>query len=300
MEKPPYIWFNGEIIRWEDAKIHVITHSLHYGSAVFEGERFYKTGEQETSIFRLADHTKRLFYSASTLKMHIPFSEEEINAAHIELFKKNGISSGYIRPLAFYGEKMGLNPKGAPVETLIAAWGWGKYLADRPLSVKISKYMRIHPKSIIADAKISGYYANSIFASQDIEGEYDEALLLDFNGNVAEGPGENIFLVKDGEIFTPAIGSILPGITRDSVMTIANDLGYSVTEKEISPEELFEADELFFTGSAAEVSAIGKLDDRLIADGNEGSITKIIREKYFDAVQGKAPEYEAWLTRIAI
>ncbi|MEI7511705.1 MAG: branched-chain amino acid transaminase [Candidatus Peregrinibacteria bacterium] len=300
MEKPPFIWFNGQIMPWADAKIHVITHSLHYGSAVFEGERFYKTGENETAIFRLADHTKRLFYSASVLKMDIPFSVEEINAVHIDLLAKNGLSSGYIRPLAFFGEKMGLNPKGAPVETLIAAWGWGKYLADKPLSVKISKYIRIHPKSLITDAKVSGYYANSIFASQEIEGEYDEALLLDFNGNVAEGPGENIFMVKNGEIFTPALGSILPGITRDSIMTIARDLGYRVTEKELSPDDLFTADELFFTGSAAEVSAIGTLDDRQISDGNEGKITKIIKTKYFDAVQGKAPEYEAWLTRIAI
>jgi len=306
MDKTEFMWFNGKLTPWEEIKISPLSHTLHYGSGVFEGERFYESGKNETSIFRLEDHTKRLFYSAKAMDMNIPFTEEEISQATISTVAATKLTSGYIRPLCFFGEKMGLNPAGAPVETLIAAWGWGKYLADRPLSVKISKYVRIHPRSTVADAKISGHYVNSIMASQEIQGKYDEALLLDFEGNVAEGPGENLFVVKDGKISTPSssTGRILKGITRDTIITLARDLGIEVEERVISPEELFEADELFFTGSAAEVGPIGMLDDKKIGKGEdagkEGPICAQLKKAYFEVVTGKNPKYEHWITRVKV
>ncbi len=308
MNKTEFMWFNGKLLPWQDIKISPLAHTLHYGSGVFEGERFYQSASnpKETCIFRLKEHSERLFYSANALKMNIPFSVEEISQATIETVESTKLTSGYIRPLAYFGEKMGLNPSGAPVETLIAAWGWGKYLSDKPLSVKISKYVRIHPQSTVADAKISGHYVNSIMASQEIEGKYDEALLLDFEGNVAEGPGENLFVVKNGVLSTPSssTGRILKGITRDTIITLARDLGFEVIEKVISPEELFEADELFFTGSAAEVGAIGMLDDKKIGigenAGNEGPVCKQLKEKYFDVVSGNDPQYKHWVTRVKV
>lgn len=301
MDKTPFIWFNGKLTPWDDVKIHALNHSLHYGSGVFEGERFYQSGDNEASIFRLSDHTARLFYSANCLDMQINFSEEEINQATIDTVASTGITSGYIRPFSFYGDKMGINPAGADVQTLIAAWGWGKYLSDKPLSVKISKYIRIHPQSTVADAKISGHYVNSILASLEIKkAGYDEGLLLDFEGNIAEGPGENLFVVKNGILITPKTGKILKGITRDTIMTLAQDMGITVEEKTLTPDDLFAADELFFTGTAAEVSAIGKLDDHRIGNGEEGAVCKQLREKYFEVITGKDPKYEHWLTRVEI
>src|SRR6185295_4795929 len=234
METTPYIWLNGKLIPWDDANVHVLTHALQYGSGVFEGLRFYET-EHGSAIFRLEDHTKRLFYSASTLRLELPFTPEEINAGVKEVVAKSGIPAGYIRPVAFFGSgKMGLNPQGAKVEVAIACWPWGKYLPDRPLTTKVSRYIRIHPRSLVADAKVNGHYVNSILASQEVRGEgYDEAILLDYEDHVSEGPAENIFLVKDGVLATPKPGNILHGITRDSVMQIARDLGISVEERSI-------------------------------------------------------------------
>lgn len=305
MQKTPFIWFNGSLTPWEDVKIHALNHSLHYGSGVFEGERFYQSGENEAAIFRLEDHTARLFYSANCLEMKMNYTPKEVEKATIETIASTGLTSGYIRPFSFYGEKMGLNPSGSEVNTLIAAWGWGKYLSDKPLSVKISQYIRIHPQSTIADAKISGHYVNSILASLEIKKQgYDEGLLLDFEGNIAEGPGENLFMVKNGVLFTPKTGKILQGITRDTVIVLAKDLGIEVVEKILTPDDLFVADELFFTGTAAEVSAIGFLDDRTIGTGEtagqEGPICKRLREKYFDVITGNDEKYEHWLTRVAI
>jgi branched-chain amino acid aminotransferase len=278
MESTPYIWMDGKLIPWEEAQVHVLSHALHYGSGVFEGIRFYETPDG-VAIFRLDDHTKRLFYSATVLEMQIPFTEEEINNATVEVVAKSGV--------------------GAPVNIIIACWPWGKYLADRPLRVKISDFMRIHPKSLVSDAKVTGHYVNSILASLEVRGEkYDEAILLDYEGNVAEGPGENLFLVRGGELITPPFGKILKGITRDSAMRIAKDLGISVKEETIRKEDLFTADELFFTGTAAEVSPIGFLNEEKIGTGEEGPITKKIREKYMEAVSGKAPEYRSWLTLV--
>ncbi|MEM2932825.1 MAG: branched-chain amino acid transaminase [Candidatus Pacearchaeota archaeon] len=297
MEETKKIWFDGKFVDWSNAKIHVLTHTLHYSSGVFEGIRAYYT-EKGTAVFRLSEHVKRLFYSASCLKIKIPFSQQEIERAILETIKVNELKEGYIRPIAFFGYgKMGLHPVGAPVNVAIAVWPWGAYLGKEAVTVKISKYIRISPKSTIADAKICGHYTNSILASLEAKSAgFDEALLLDCEGNVAEGPGENIFLVKNGKLFTPAKGSILPGITRDSVIKIAKDLGIDVTEKKISVKELKSTDEAFFTGTAVEVCAIKKIDDVIIGDGKIGEITKKIKTVFEEAVRGKRKEYFKWLT----
>lgn len=294
-----WIWMDGQFVRWADAKIHVISHVIHYGSGVFEGTRFYNT-PKGPAIFRLNDHTKRLFYSASTLRLPIGFSEMEINEATKETVRKNGVPSGYIRPLAFFGEgKMGLRPEGATPHMIIACWPWGKYLVDRPVRLKISKYIRIHPKSLITDAKVTGHYVNSIIAVQEVAPlGYDEALLLDFEGNIAEGPGENLFLVKNGKLHTPALGTVLAGITRNSIIMIAKDLGIETVERKIKPEELWTADEAFYTGTAAEVSPIGEVDDRKIGNGEEGPITKRLKDAYLDIVSGKNAKYDDWLAYV--
>lgn len=299
MQTTKYIWQNGEFIEWEKAIVHVLCHAFHYGSGVFEGIRFYET-KKGPAIFRLNEHTKRLFYSANVLKMNIPFSQEEINQATVEIVRKNKVSSGYIRPIIFFGAgKMGLNPVGAPVETAIACWPWGKYLGSGAIKVKTSPYIRIHPKSTICDAKISGHYINSILSSYDAqEAGCDESLLLDFEGNIAEGPGENFFMVKNNKLITPPLGKILKGITRDSVIILAKDMDIEVLEKNISLEEAYKADELFFTGTAAEVGAIGELDGNLINNGNEGKITKKLREKFFEIVEGNDSNYQSWLTLV--
>ncbi len=291
-----WIWMDGEFVPWEEAKIHVISHALHYGSGVFEGTRFYET-ENGSAIFRLKEHTKRLFYSASAINLPIHFTEEEINEATLETVRKNNVSSGYIRPLAFFGEgKMGLRPEGATPHMIIACWPWGKYLADRPIRVKISKYIRIHPQSLISDAKVTGYYVNSILAVQEVIPQgYDEAMLLDFEGNIAEGPGENFFLVKNGELHTPALGSILPGITRSTIIQLATDLGITTHERKISPDEIWEADEAFYTGTAAEVTPIGEIDDKKIGNGEEGPITTQLKKVYFDTITGKNKKYLDWV-----
>ena len=294
-----YIWLDGAFLPWEEAKIHVISHALHYGSGVFEGTRFYNT-ENGPAIFRLQDHTKRLFYSARAIGLTIPFSEDEVNQATKETVRKNKVESGYIRPLAFFGEgKMGLRPQGAKEHLCIACWPLGKYLADRPIRVKISKYIRIHPKSLVADAKVTGHYVNSILAVQEVLPQgYDEAMLLDFDGNIAEGPGENFFLVKNGVLHTPKLGNILAGITRQTIITLANDLGIETVERSIRPEEIWEADEAFYTGTAAEVTPIGEVDDKKIGNGEEGEMTAKLKKAYFDAVTGKNEKYPEWITPV--
>ena len=287
---------DGKIVPWADAKIHVLTHALHYGSAVFEGIRFYETIDGP-AIFRLKEHTARLFFSADTISMRIPFSEVEISSAIIETVKVNEIDTGYIRPLAYFGYgKMGLRPTGAPVNLSIAVWPWDSYLGANPVKVKTSPYMRIHPKSTFMDAKISGNYVNSTFAGVDaVSSGYQEALLLDFEGNVAEGTGENIFIVKNEILYTPPAGKILTGITRESLMTIAKDLGYSVQEKQLKVEEIYDADEAFFTGTAAEVTPIASLDDHPMKYPT-GPITKKLSDTYLSIVKGKNEKYKSWLT----
>ncbi len=297
MDLGKYIWRNDEFVPADDAKISLVNHATHYGSGAFEGVRFYQT-DKGPAVFRLQDHTRRLFYSAHTLELEIPYTAEEINEATLELLRKNKFTSGYIRPVAMFGtEKMGLNPHGATLETFIAAWPWGKYLSDDPITVGISPWIRIHPKSLQCDAKINGHYVNSIMSSLWAKNNnYQEALVLDFNDNVAEGPGENLFLVKDGQLITPAPGNILPGITRKTIMELAkNELGIHTEERIVTPEEVFAADEAFYTGTAAEVTIIGSLDGKQIGNG-DNEISEKLKKLYHDVVTGKVEKYHDWLT----
>lgn len=295
MVKTKYIWLNGKYVLWDIANIHLLTHSLHYGSAVFEGIRFYET-KKEPAVFRLDDHIKRLFFSAETMAMKVPYSQKEMMRAVLKLIKKNSVKSGYIRPIIFYGGKMGLDPTGAEVHAAIACWPWGNYLEKEVVKVKISAYIRLHPKTSSMEAKISGHYFNSILATVDAKKSgFDEALLLDYSGNIAEGPGENIFFVRNKKIYTPPIGSILPGITRNTVMRLAEDFGYRVFEKNIKPRDIKNVDEAFFTGTAAEITAIGRIGTIKIGSGKEGEITKKIKETYHQVVRGKLKGYDTWL-----
>lgn len=293
--KTKYIWLNGKIIPFAKAQIHVLNHSLHYGSAVFEGIRCYNTAKGP-AVFRLRDHINRLFHSAEVLGMKIPYNKEEIGKAIKNLIKKNKLKECYIRPIVFYGEKMGLDPAGAPLYVAIAAWGWAKYLAKDCVSARTSSFMRIHPASSKMTAKLSGHYANSIVASLEAKKNgFDEALFLDYQDNIAEGPGENIFFVKSKTLYTPRKGSILPGITRESIIRIAQDLGYKIIEKNIKPADIKKFDEAFFTGTAVEVNAIGKIDKIIFNKEKEGPIARKIKEAYLKTVRGENEKYIKWL-----
>lgn len=300
MNPTKVIWLNGSFIPWKDAKVHVMTHALHYGSGVFEGIRAYKTG-RGPAIFRLKDHIERLRYSASQLGMELSYSVEQLCSVTVELIKQNDLEHGYIRPLAFYGYGvMGLNPRNAPVEVMMACWPWGAYLPVEQADVKVSSYIRIHPRSTVADAKICGHYVNSILAVLELRGtKYHEALFLDAEGNIAEGPGENFFVVNNGEIFTPPLGTILAGITRASVIEIARAEGLSVTEKPLTLDEALRADEAFFTGTAAEVTPIGTINDQTIGTGKPGPITQRIQKIFLDAVHGRHAGYQNFLTYVS-
>jgi branched-chain amino acid aminotransferase len=299
MDETKFIWMDGKFVDWKDAKIHILTHTLHYGLGVFEGIRFYDT-PKGPAIFRLVDHTKRLFDGAKIAFLNIAFTEEEINNATCELIRKNGINSGYIRPIAYHGYgKMGLDPHGAPTNFAIAAWPWGKYLGDGAVKVGVSKFIRIHPQTTHAEAKITGHYVNSIFAGCEAKANgYDEALLLDYNGNIAEGPGENIFIVKKGKLITPKFGNVLPGITRKSIIEIATDNNIQVEEKVLTLKDAYNADEAFFTGTAAEVTPIESIDKNKIGKTVPGPVTQQIKSIFFDAVSGKIKKYEKWLTYV--
>ena len=293
-----FVWMDGKFVKGEKAVVPLLTHSLHYGSAVFEGIRFYET-KDGPAVFRLNDHIKRLFYSANIMGMKIPYTEKEICDATLKLVAKNGFASGYIRPIVFYGSKMGLDPRGVEVRVAIACWPWGKYLDKEVIKVKTSTLMRIHPKSSVMGAKISGHYANSILSTLDAKkANYDEALLLDYKGNIAEGPGENIFFVKGKTLYTPPPDSILPGITRDAINVLARDLGYAVVEKNIKPVDIKKFDEAFFTGTAAEITAIGRIDMTKIGAGYEGAVTKNIRELYHRLVRGELSSHKNWLVYV--
>ena len=291
-----HIWLDGKLVPWDEAKVHVLAHSLHYGSAVFEGIRFYKTSKGP-AIFLLDKHVKRLVFSAKTVGMKLPYTEKQLSDAIIQTVKENDIPAGYIRPLCFYGYgNLGVSPKDVPVQVAIAVWPWGAYLGDEPTKVKISSFIRLHPKSTVQDAKISGHYFNSLLAGNEARGEgYDEALLLDYEGNVAEGSGENLFLVKDGVIFTPSLGTILPGITREAVMTLAKNLGLKVEEKKITRDQLSTMDEAFFTGTAAEVASIASFDGKELPHF-PGPVTTKLRDAFMDITHGRNHEYDDWLT----
>ena len=297
------IWKDGHMIHWRDATLHVLTHSLHYGMAIFEGVRAYKT-PQGTAIFRLKEHTQRLFNSAKIFQMVIPYDMETIMAAQRDVVRANNLESCYLRPLAWIGsEKMGVSARGNTIHVSIAAWPWGAYLGEdglaRGIRVKTSSFTRHHVNVSMVRAKASGYYINSILANQEVTADgYDEALLLDTDGYVSEGAGENVFIVKNGKIYTPDLASCLDGITRDSVLTMARDLGIEIIEKRITRDEMYCADEAFFTGTAAEVTPIRELDNREIGSGSRGPITEKLQSLFFDVVAGKAPQYNHWLTLV--
>jgi len=302
-DRDGFIWHDGKLVPWREATTHVLTHSLHYGLAVFEGVRAYKT-VNGTAIFRLKEHTDRLFNSAHIYRMAMPYDKEILMAAQKEVVRANKLESAYIRPIAFYGsEKMGVSPKGAKVHVSIAAWPWGAYLGEegmeKGIRVKTSSFARHHVNVSMCRAKYSGTYANSILANMEaIEHGYDEALLLDVDGFVAEGAGENLFVVKDDKIYEPEIASALTGITRATVHTLAAELGYTVTSKRLTRDDLYIADEAFFTGTAAEVTPIRELDGRQIGAGRRGPLTTKIQSLFFDVVNGKVPAHADWLSLV--
>jgi branched-chain amino acid aminotransferase len=295
------IWFDGKMVDWRDAKIHVLTHTLHYGMGVFEGLRAYKA-EQGTAIFRLQAHTDRLFESADIMNMDIPFDKETLNRAQIAAVKDNNLESAYVRPMCFYGsEGMGLRADNLKVHVMVAAWEWGAYLGqealDNGIRIRKSTFVKndSHPSMYLA--KANGNYISSMLALDEAMSKgYDEALLLDSKGNVAEGSGENIFMIKDGVLYTPTLVASLNGITRNTIMTLAKELGYDVVETQIKIEKLYDADEVFFTGSAAEVTPIREIDDNSIGNGSRGPITEKLQTMYFDLVHGRLDVHQDWLT----
>ena len=297
------IWHNGKLVEWRDSKTHTLTHSLHYCLSVFEGVRAYET-PKGTAVFRLQDHTNRLFDSAKIFGMNIPFSKDEINKAHIDVVKANELKSCYFRPIAFYGSnKLGIAPQSDDVQVIVAAWAWGAYLGEEALKqgirCKISSFSRHHPNITMIKAKASGNYMNSILANTEAHHDgYDEAILLDSTGYVAEGSGENIFVVSRGKLFTPALDVALDGITRRTIIEIAKKLGVEVVEKRITRDELYVADEVFFTGTAAEVTPIREIDNRQIGIGARGELTTELQQRFFDIVQGRNPDYEHYLTYV--
>lgn len=297
------IWMDGKLVPWREATIHVLTHSLHYGMAVFEGVRAYET-DKGPAIFRLNDHTDRLFRSAHILGMAIPYDKETLNTAQKMVVRDNGLKTAYIRPLCFYGsEGMGLHAGNLKVHAMVAAWEWGAYLGEEGLRdgirVKTSSFARHHVNSTMCKAKATGHYFNSILALHEAEScGYDEALLLDPEGYVAEGSGENIFIVRNGKIVTPELNSALEGVTRDTIMQFIAELGLDVVERRITRDEIYVADEAFFTGTAAEVTPIRELDGRVIGTGRRGQVTELLQTMYFDQVKGRREQHREWLTLI--
>jgi branched-chain amino acid aminotransferase len=302
MNKVEKIWMDGRLVNWDDAKVHVLTHTLHYGLGVFEGIRCYQCHDGTSAVFRLTEHIDRLFDSALIGMMSLPFTRQELCAAVVETLKVNKLKEAYIRPIAFVGDgEMGLYIQTYPVRVVIACWPWGAYLGDEGLALgiraKISSFTRHHVNAGMTKAKICGNYVNSILAKREvIAAGYDEAILLDTEGYVSEASGENIFIVEKGVLKTTPPTSILRGITRDAVMEIAGDLGIPVKEQRFSRDELYLADECFFTGTAAEVTPVREVDDRTIGEGKPGPITKKIQETFFAAAHGKIKQYKKWLT----
>ena len=302
-ERDGFIWMNGTFVPWKEAKIHVLTHTLHYGMGVFEGIRCYKISNGG-AVFRLKDHIDRLFKSAKIFEIKIPYDENVIFDAVIESIKKNSLHSCYIRPLVFYGpEKMGLSTKGCTVNVMVASWHWGTYLGEEGLSkgikVKTSSFTRHHVNSALVRAKACGYYINSILAHQEVSRYgYDEALILDTDGYVSEGAGENIFIVRNGMLITTDLSTCLEGITRDTVIALAKNLNIKLIEKRITRDEIYTSEEAFFTGTAAEITPIVSLDDRIIGSGRLGPVTEELQTLFFRVVNGESKQYKQWLTYI--
>jgi branched-chain amino acid aminotransferase len=301
--KTEKIWMDGKFVNWDNAKVHVLTHTLHYGLGIFEGIRCYETGKG-SAIFRLDEHIDRLFNSAHIFLMEIPYSRKDIKDAIIETIKVNRIKSCYIRPLVYIGYgAMGLYPKENPVNVSIAVWSWGTYLGDEGLEkgirIRTSSFIRNHVNANMTRGKVCGYYVNSQLAKKEaISGGYDEALLLDTEGYVSEGSGENVFIVRNGVLKTTPLTSILEGITRNSILQIAEDEGVGIKEERFTRDELYISDEAFFTGTAAEVTPIREVDERMIGEGRPGKITKKLQAIFFDIVKGKNKKYKSWLTAI--
>ena len=303
-DRDGFIWYDGQLVPWRSATTHVLTHSLHYGVAVFEGVRAYATATGP-AIFRLREHTERLFGSARVYRMAIPFSPAELADAQREVVRANGLHAAYLRPLVFFGaEKIGVDPRGARVHVAVAAWPWGAYLGaqaqERGVRVRTSTFARHHVNAILPRAKVSGGYSVSVLASIEARDDgYDEALLLDVDGCVAEGPGENLFIVKDGRLYEPEPTSALTGITRDSLITLARERGYEVVSRRLTRDDVYLADEAFFCGTAVELAPIVELDRRAIGDGRPGPITGVLRAALDAATAGRDPRHADWLTPAA-
>jgi branched-chain amino acid aminotransferase len=300
--KSDAVWFDGKLVPFEESKVHVLTHTLHYGVAVFEGIRAYRTADGRSSVFRLKEHVRRLFDSAHIYMMEIPFTPEQVEQACVETLKANRLAEGYIRPLAFYGAgSLGVGAVNA-VQLAIAVWPWGAYLSEeglkRGIRAKVSSFNRMHVNVNMVRAKCSGQYVNSFLANREATlGGFEEAILLDTEGYPSEGSGENLFIVKDGVLQTPPLSSaVLAGITRDSILRIARDLGIEIREEKFTRDTMYLADELFMTGTAAEVTPVREVDHRKIGKGEAGPVTKKLQEAYFSAVKGAEPKYKAWLT----
>jgi branched-chain amino acid aminotransferase len=304
VDKLEKIWIDGKLVNWDDANVHILTHTLHYGLGVFEGIRCYKLANGKSGVFRLREHIRRLFESAHIMTMEIPFTEEQIVDACLEIVRVNKIEECYLRPIAFLGDgAMGLGAVN-PTRVAVVPWKWGSYLGDEGIKngirAKVSSFTRPGVNMLMAKGKVVGHYVNSILAKREaLKAGYQEAVMLDASGYVSEASGENIFVVRDGKIATPPYGaSILGGITRDSVITIAKELGFETEQRLISRDELYCADEVFFCGTAAEVTPVRELDDRKIGKGGRGPITQRIQERYFEVVRGKHPNHAEWISVI--
>ncbi|MBL8677654.1 MAG: branched-chain amino acid transaminase [Myxococcales bacterium] len=305
MDKLEAIWLDGKMVAWDDARVSVLTHTLHYGVGAFEGIRAYKRGSGETAIFRLREHIERLYDSAKILSLKIPYELEVLEKACADILKVNGLDEGYLRPLIFLGdEKMGLYAPDNTVHVSVIAWKWGAYLGEaaleRGIHAKVSSYTRAHINSTMAKGKVVGHYVNSILAKREAKAAgYDEAIMLDANGYVAEASGENLFMVRRGVIRTPSTAQcILEGITRDTVITLAKELGYTIVEGFISRDELYTADEVFLCGTAAEITPVREIDHRVIGRGARGPVTQKIQARFFDVVRGTTPDHPEWRARV--
>lgn len=304
VEKLEKIWMDGRFVDWDDANIHILTHTLHYGLGAFEGIRCYLCDDGSSAIFKLKEHVDRFFNSAHIGQIDIPFSKEEITNAIIETVKINGLKESYIRPIVFIGDgAMGIHPQNNPIRVAVAVWQWGAYLGDDGLKngirVKTSSFTRHHVNIMMTKAKICGNYVNSVLAKREVvQDGYDEAVILDTEGYVCEATGENIFIIKKGDLKTPPLTSVLPGITRESVISIALDRGIRVIEERFTRDELYVADEAFFTGTAAEITPIRQVDNRSIGNGKPGEITQTLQNIFFDIIRGKQEKYKKWLTYI--
>ena len=304
-DRDGWIWFDGEMVPWREAKVHVLTHTLHYGLGVFEGVRAYDTQKEGAAIFRLHDHTDRLYRSAKILNIDIPFSKKQINEAQKLVVRENKLKEAYLRPMVFLGsEGMGLRAEGLKVHAIVAAWDWPSYMSPEALKsgikVRTSSYTRHHPNITMTKAKANGNYINSMLALREaLDCGCEEALMLDVDGFIAEGSGENVFIVRDGVVYTPELSACLDGITRKTVINLAEKAGYKIVEKRITRDEVYVADEAFFTGTAAEVLPISELDGRSLGAGHRGPLTELMQTQYFDLVRGKIPEYSDWLAPVA-